>query len=106
MFQQALSEQGIKHVRSSAYHPDSRGALERYPQMLKNMMWKEVLQESLGFSLNELVFAHHAQGPWSLVREPWSSDIDIRKNLLQYFMDFKTRLSDTQELARENLKVA
>ncbi|KAK3894629.1 hypothetical protein Pcinc_001607 [Petrolisthes cinctipes] len=127
LFQQTLEELGVKHVRSSAYHPESQGALERYHQTLKNMMRKyclehtkdwdkgvpfllfatrEVPQESLGFSPNELVFAHHVRGPLSIIKEAWSSDVDTSKNLLQYVLEFKTRLSDTREEAKKNLEEA
>ena len=66
-----MYELGIKQLTSSAYHPDSQGALERFRQTLKNMIrsycfdtekdWDESIhlllyavhksvQESLGFS--------------------------------------------------------
>ena len=37
-FQQVMHEFGIKQYRSSAYHPESQGALERFHQTLKNMI--------------------------------------------------------------------
>ena len=76
-FQQVMYELGIKQYKSSAYHPESQGALERFHQTLKNMIrsycfdtekdWdegihlllfavRESVQESLGFSPFELVF--------------------------------------------------
>ena len=36
--QQVMHELGIKQYRSSAYHPESQGALERFHQTLKNMI--------------------------------------------------------------------
>ena len=66
-----MHELGIKQYKSSAYHPKSQGALERFHQTLKNMIrsycfdtekeWdegihlllfavRESVQESLGFS--------------------------------------------------------
>ena len=83
VFQQVMHELGIKQYRSSAYHPESQGALERFHQTLKNMIrsycfdtekdWdegihlllfavRESVQESLGFSPFELVFGH---GSWT-----------------------------------------
>ena len=38
IFKQDVPELGIKHYTSSAYHPESQGALERFHQTLKNMM--------------------------------------------------------------------
>ena len=38
IFKQVVTELGIKHYISSAYYPESQGALERFHQTLKNMM--------------------------------------------------------------------
>ena len=90
IFQQVVHELGIKQYRSSAYHPESQGALERFHQTLKNMIrsycfntkkdWdegihlllfavRESVQESLGFSPFELVFGHSVRGPLKLLKE-------------------------------------
>ena len=38
VFQQVMHELGIEQYRSSAYNPESQGALERFHQTLKNMI--------------------------------------------------------------------
>ena len=93
IFQQVVHELGIKQYRSSAYHPESQGALERFHQTLKYMTrsycfdtekdWdegihlllfavRESVQESLGFSPFELVFGHSVHGPLKLLKENFS----------------------------------
>jgi len=82
-FKQALQSLGVSHAVSSAYHHESQGALERWHQTLKSMLkkycfdtgrsWDEGVpfvfairdakQESLGFSLAELVFGRRVRGP-------------------------------------------
>lgn len=78
-FSRALRQLKARHNISSAYHPQSQGALERFHQTLKSLLrsycvelgsdweeglpWlllatREVVQESMGFSPNELVFGH------------------------------------------------
>ena len=105
VFQQVMHELGIKQYRSSAYHPESQGALERFHQTLKNMIrsycfdtekdWdegihlllfavRESVQESLGFSPFELVFGHTVHGPLKLLKEKFLSQEDTPLNLLQY----------------------
>ena len=127
IFQQVMYELGIKQYKSSAYHPESQGALERFHQTLKNMIrsycfdtekdWdegihlllfavRESVQESLGFSPFELVFGHTVIGPLKLLKEKFLSDDDSSLNLLQYVSDFKNRLSKACEAARSNLKSA
>ena len=84
LFSQVLKQMSIQHNISSAYHPESQGALERFHQTLKTLLktyckefesdWddgiplllfavREVVQESLGFSSAELVFGHTVRGP-------------------------------------------
>lgn len=82
VFSQVLRQLSIQHCTSSAHHPESQGALERFHQTLKTLMrtyrndfekdWddgiplllfaaREVTQVSLGFSPAgpaELVFGH------------------------------------------------
>ena len=125
IFQQVMYELVIKQFRSSAYHPESQGALERFHQTLKNMIkaycfdtekdWdegiylllfaaRESVQESLGFSPIELVFGHTVRGPLKFLKENILCSKDNSLNLLQYVSDFCTRLTKACELARDNLK--
>ena len=127
IFQQVMHELGIKQYRSSTYHPESLGALERFHQTLKNMIrsycfdtekdWdegihlllfavRESVQESLGFSPFELVFGHSVRGPLKLLKEKFLSNDETPLNLLQYVSDFRNRLSRACEVARSNLKTS
>ena len=110
IFLQVMHELGIKQYRSSAYHPESQGALERFHHTLKNMIrlycfdtekdWyegihlllfavRESVQESLGFSPFELVFGHSVRGPLKLLKEKFLSNDETPLNLLQYVSDFR-----------------
>ena len=74
-----MNQLGKKQYKSSVYHPESQGAMERFHQTLKTMIkmyciensrdWDEgvhlllfaicvSVQESLGFRPFELVFGH------------------------------------------------
>ena len=124
IFQQVIHELGVKQCKSSAYHPESQGALERFHQTLKNMIrtyclehqkdWdegvhmllfaaRESVQESLGFSPFELVFGHTVRGPLKMLKEKWLSD-SSDLNLLDYVCTFKERLLEATHLAQQNLK--
>ena len=127
VFQQVMYELGITQYKSSAYHPQSQGALERWHQTLKNMMriycfetekeWdegihlllfaaRESVQESLGFSPFELVFGHTVRGPLKLLKEKLLSNCSESINLLQYVSDFRSKLFRACELARANLSLS
>ena len=123
IFQQTMYSLGIKHFTSSAYHPQSQGALERYHQTLKNMIkaycfenqkdWdeaihmllfatREVVQQSLGFSPFELVFGHTVRGPLKVIKEEWLKETETQ-NLLDYVSNFNYRLHKACEMARTHL---
>ena len=89
-----MHELRIRKFRSSTFHPESQGALERFHLTLKNMIrsycfdtekdWdegihlllfavRESVQESLGFSPFELVFGHCVRGPLKLLKEKFLS---------------------------------
>jgi hypothetical protein len=123
IFQQVMHQLGIRQYKSSAYHPQSQGALERFHQTLKNMIkaycydcnkdWdegvhlllfaaRESVQESLGFSPFELVFGHTVRGPLQLLKEKWLND-ESETNLLDYVSTFRFRLLKACEVARKNL---
>ena len=127
IFQHVMHKLGIKQYRSSAYHPESQGALERFHQTLKNMIrsycfdtekdWdegihlllfavRESVQESLGFSPFELVFGHSVRGPLKPLKEKFLSNDETPLNLLQYVSNFRNRLSRACEVARSNLKMS
>ncbi|XP_072178114.1 uncharacterized protein [Diadema setosum] len=117
---------GIQQIKSSAYHPQSQGALERYHQTLKTMLkvycqdnprdWdkgipfllfaaREVPNESIGFSPFELVFGHEPRGPLKVVKEQLLSDEEDKdSNALDYISMFRERLVRANEVAREHLK--
>ena len=121
-----MHELGIKQYKSSAYHRESQGALERVHLTLKNMIrsfcfytendWyegihlllfavSESVQESLGFSPFELVLGHTVRRPLDLLKEKFISDDDSSLNLL-VCVRFQNRLSKACETAQSNLKSA
>ena len=124
IIQQVMCQLGIKQYRSSAYHPESQGALECFRQTLKNMIrayctqyqseWdqgihlllftaREAVQESLEFSPFELVFGCTVRGPLKLLKEMWFAD-DPPDSLLDQVSSLCYRLISATHLAQQNLK--
>ncbi|KAK0155661.1 Retrovirus-related Pol polyprotein from transposon 412 [Merluccius polli] len=128
LFKQVLQELSINHVISSAYHPESQGALERFHQTLKSMFrtychdsakqWddglplllfavRETIQESLGFSPADLIFGHTVRGPLKLLREKLGCETTSQqKNVLEYVSSFRARLHRACACAQKALSSA
>ena len=125
VFKQVIKELGIEQIKSTAYHPETQGALERFHQTLKNMIrcyceqndkdWdegiplllfgaREVVQESLGFSPFELVFGRDVRGPLKLLRETVLDDQEEPNDILTYTTLLKERLQNACRVAREHLQ--
>lgn len=114
------------HQISSAYHPESLGALECFHQTLKTMLrtycletdkeWdegipllfavRETIQESLGFSPAELVFGHTVRGPLKLLREQLIGDPSPSQTVLDYVSSFRGRLHNACEVAKKALAIS
>ena len=124
-FQQVMNQLGVKQYKSSAYNPESQGALERFHQTLKTMIrmycienshdWdegvhlllfavRESVQESLGFSPFELVFGHMVRGPLLLLKEKWLDEDPEKISVLKYVATFKDRLFRAGKMAKRNLQ--
>ena len=121
--QQVMHELGTRQIKSSAYHRESQGALERFHASLKTMIrayveqhekdWdvglpllmfaaRESVQESLGFSPFDLVLGHDVRGPLKLLKEQWLNDDDsVKVNLLDYVSKFRTISHEAGEIAKK-----
>ena len=120
IFQHVMHNLGVTQYMSTACHPQSQRALERWHQTLKNMMriycfeteedgdegshlrlsaGAESVQESLGFSPFELVFEHTARGPLKLLKKKLLFSCTDSMNLLQYDSDFRSKRFRACELA-------
>uniref|UniRef100_A0A3B3Q649 Gypsy retrotransposon integrase-like protein 1 n=1 Tax=Paramormyrops kingsleyae TaxID=1676925 RepID=A0A3B3Q649_9TELE len=127
IFSKVIKQLSIQHQVSSAYHPESQGALERFHQTLKTMLrtycsaqgkdWDEgiplllfairdTVQESLGFSPAELVFGHSVRGPLKVLQEQFLFSDHSQApstNILDYVSNFRARLHTVCELAKCSL---
>lgn len=120
-FAQVMSMLSVKHQVSSAFHPESQGALERFYQTRKfcvgtNRKWDEGLPllpfairetawfQPLGFSLAELVFGHTLRGPLRLLQQSWLADKRSPAHyMLDYVSTFRERLHTACDLARTSV---
>ncbi|CAM4329409.1 unnamed protein product [Lepidochelys olivacea] len=116
---------GVRHDWASAYHPQSNGLVERFNGTLKMMLktfmnqhpqdwdkylphllfaYREVPQESTGFSPFELLYGRRVRGPLDLMRDEWEGKATPNgESVVEYVLIFRERLAELMGLARENL---
>jgi hypothetical protein len=116
----------IKMLNSTPYHPICNGLVEKWNGTLKSMLrkftvekpqdwdryldpilfaYREVPQESTGYSPFELVYGRSVRGPMSILKECWTNENveqEVKSNY-DYVIDLKNRISETCELAQTHL---
>ena len=119
----------LKQLTTTPYHPMCNGLVERFngtlKQMLKRMCannpkdwdkylnamlfaYREVPQESLGFSPFDLVYGWSVRGPMTILKELWSKEFEDPevKTTYQYVVDLRDKLETVSEMAHDNLRQA
>lgn len=117
----------IKGLRTTPYHAQCNGLVERFNGTLKAMLrklageqpriwhkfipallfsYREVPQESTGFTPFELLYGRTVRGPLAVLRDLWTKE-DIQeevKTTATYVLDLRNRIEETCKIARENLE--
>ena len=119
----------LKQITTTPYHPMCNGLVEKFNGTLKQMLrrmcaerpkdwdkylnallfaYREVPQESMGFSPFELLYGHGVRGPMKILKELWTKDVPDTetKSTYQYVIDLKEKLEETCKLARSQLEKA
>ena len=111
----------IHKVRTSPYHPQSDGALERWHACLKGMMkrseidlkcWNRQLKYLLfayrdtphcvtGFSPFTLLFGRDVRGPLELLRSAWLEGVSEEANVSEWLLNVKARMVDMSEIVSD-----
>ena len=117
----------IKQINTSPYHPICNGLVERFNGSLKKILrrlycnqpkqwhryinpllfaYREVPQEATEFSPFELLYGRTLRGPMQILKELWTSEIEIleTKTSYQYVLDLRNRLEATTKLAQKELR--
>lgn len=120
---------GIKPLRTTPYHPQTDGLVERLNQTLKQMLrrfvdetgsnwdqwlpyllfaYREVPQASTGFSPFELLYGRDVRGPLALLRESWEGNqVNTEStDIVSYVVDMRDKLEKMSALAQEHMAEA
>ena len=117
----------VKALRMSPYHPQTDDLVKRFNATLKEMLhksatengkdwdrllpyfvfaYREVPQESTGFSPFKLLFGREARGPLHIVREEWEAASKSSESVVSHVLLMRGRLERMMTLAQGNLKNA
>ena len=117
----------IQPIRTSPYHPQTDGLVERFNQTLKSMLrktatdagkdwdklipyllfaYREVPQASTGFSPFELLYGRPVRGPLDVLKESWEAKDRSSESVISHSLLIQERLGKMTELVQENLSRA
>uniref|UniRef100_A0A8C5M0U9 ribonuclease H n=1 Tax=Leptobrachium leishanense TaxID=445787 RepID=A0A8C5M0U9_9ANUR len=118
---------GIKQLRTSVYHPQTDGLVERFNKTLKSMLRKvidrdgrnwdlllpylmfsirEVPQASTGFSPFELLYGRHPRGLLDVVKETWEQETTPYRSVIEHISQMQERMEAVIPLVREHMRKA
>ena len=117
----------ISRLRTSPYHPQTDGLTERLNGALKSMIrkftasnqkdwdehlpyllfaYREVPQESTGFSPFELLYGRRVRGSLDVPKEAWVGYEGEKENTSVHVLELKRCLEEMSELVKENVAKA
>ena len=122
--EEVLALVGICHQVTSPYHPEANGLCEKVNGTITSMLrklahdnekswdrllqfvlfaYREVPQETTGFSPFELVYGREARGPVALVKDLWlnTQELPEAKSAFCYVWDLKKKIQHSCEVACE-----
>ena len=117
----------VHPIRTTPYHPQTDGLVERFNQTLKSMLkktaieqgkdwdkpipyllfaYREVPQSSTGFSPFELVFGRQVRGPMDVLKESWEAEKKSDESIVSYILSVQERLEEMADIVKQNLSGA
>uniref|UniRef100_A0A8C5WDV1 Gypsy retrotransposon integrase-like protein 1 n=1 Tax=Leptobrachium leishanense TaxID=445787 RepID=A0A8C5WDV1_9ANUR len=118
---------GIKQLKTSVYHPQTDGLVERFNKTLKSMLRKaidkdgrnwdlllpylmfsirEVPQASTGFSPFELLYGRHPRGLLDVVKETWEQETTPYHSVVEHISQMQDRMEAVMPLVRDYMRKA
>ena len=121
-----MEKLGVKHIKTSPYHPQTNGTLERFHSTLKQMLrktckdvknwdkwipyllfaYRETPHATTGFAPFELMFGREVRGPLLALKQQWTVKETQPQSVVKFVLDIQEKLKKTLELASKAEKAS
>ena len=117
----------VNAIRTSPYHPQTDGVVERFNQTLKGMLrktacqegkdwdryipyvlfaYREMPQETTGFSPFELLYGREVRGPLDVLKESWEPSSGSDMSVVSHVLQMREKLEKMAEVVQDNSQKA
>ncbi|KAL5481324.1 hypothetical protein EMCRGX_G021460 [Ephydatia muelleri] len=96
--------QHVHSTRTSPYHPQTDGVVERFNQTLKSMLRKVAIQE--GFSPFELLYGREVQGPLDVIKETWVAKSNSNDSVISHILAMRDKMDLMTKVVHDSLEEA